>query len=106
MKMPFGKFRGWQVQDLPESYLEWLLESVDLREPLLSVVREALDLEEEDDTPATRSSVPAEVRQAAKEIVSTGYRLLALKRHPDRGGGHTEMVLLNRAKELLEKYAA
>ena len=42
MRMPFGKFRGELVDLLPDDYLEWLAETVDLREPLRSAVHEAL----------------------------------------------------------------
>jgi hypothetical protein len=105
--MPFGKYRGIEVDALPEQYLTWLWENCDLREPLYSAVQEALGLEEEEDeTPASGYTLPAEVRAMAKEIVTTGYRQLALKMHPDKGGRHAEMVRLNRAKEWLDKHAA
>jgi len=31
--MPFGKFRGYEVETLPDAYLLWLVENVDHREP-------------------------------------------------------------------------
>jgi hypothetical protein len=106
MRMPFGKYRGCEVDTLPPQYLEWLWENCDLREPLLSAVREALDLEEEDDTPAPRSALSPEVRAMAKELVSTGYRMLALKLHPDRNGSHAPIVVLNKVKKWLDKVAS
>jgi hypothetical protein len=36
--MPFGKHRGKPVAELPLGYLRWLVDNVDLREPLLSAV--------------------------------------------------------------------
>jgi hypothetical protein len=105
VKMPFGKYRGIEVDSLPEQYLEWLWQNIDLREPLYSAVRDAL-FHHEDETPAGGSTLPAEVKVLAKELITVGYRMLALKHHPDRGGRHVEMVRLNRAKEWLEKVAA
>jgi hypothetical protein len=38
LKMPFGKHRGKPVVSIPESYLRWLAENVELREPLRGAV--------------------------------------------------------------------
>jgi uncharacterized protein (DUF3820 family) len=40
MKMPFGKYKGEPVEDIPADYLEWALENCDLR-PALQVEMEA-----------------------------------------------------------------
>ena len=37
MNMPFGKYKGSKVNDLPASYVIWLT-SINLQEPLKSVV--------------------------------------------------------------------
>lgn len=29
MKMPFGKFKGTDIEDLPSDYLKWMAENVD-----------------------------------------------------------------------------
>jgi uncharacterized protein (DUF3820 family) len=34
--MPFGKYRGWLLSELPDGYLQWLRTLSDLREPLRS----------------------------------------------------------------------
>ena len=34
MKMPFGKYHGCELDELPDSYIKWLWRKVDLREPL------------------------------------------------------------------------
>jgi hypothetical protein len=38
--MPFGKFKGVPFPDLPDWYLEWITENLELREPLLSKIRD------------------------------------------------------------------
>jgi hypothetical protein len=104
VRMPFGKFRGFQVADLPEDYLTWLWETCDLREPLRSAVQEALS---SDDGALVRSTdLPPELKPVVQEIVSVGYRMLAMKLHPDQGGNHKEMTRLNAATEWLRKIAA
>jgi Putative quorum-sensing-regulated virulence factor len=90
VRMPFGKFKGFQVQDLPRDYLEWLMENCDLREPLASAVEGALD----DGALSCSSDLPPELRPVVQEIVSVGYRMLALKLHPDQGGDHKQMTRL------------
>lgn len=38
MRMPFGKFKGVELGDLPDDYLAWLTTLHDLRDPLRSAV--------------------------------------------------------------------
>lgn len=42
MKMPFGRWRNFELEDLPPEYLKWLLKR-NLREPLRSEVTNELD---------------------------------------------------------------
>jgi hypothetical protein len=42
MKMPFGRWRNFEFEDLPREYLSWLTK-LDLREPLRSEVANELD---------------------------------------------------------------
>ena len=36
-----------------------------------------------------------------KDIIKAGHRLLAQKRHPDKGGSTQQMIKLNRARDYL-----
>jgi hypothetical protein len=49
------------------------------------------------------SAVPTDVRVVCKEIVESGYRVLAKERHPDVGGSATDMVRLNAAVTCLRR---
>ncbi len=89
MLMPFGKYRGERVQDLPENYLNWLWENIDLREPLRSEVLSCLF----GDPPAT---VPEDALKAT-------YRDLAKKWHPDMGGTTEAMQAVNEFYERLRQ---
>ena len=42
-------------------------------------------------------SIVGEVHGMAQEIVSAGYRALSRRHHPDAGGSHEKMLLVNRA---------
>src|SRR5262245_41870460 len=98
--MPFGKFKGYEVTTLPRVYLEWLA-SIELREPLRTAV--GREMHNRAGEALTRTTDPADVRSMAAEIVSAGYRTLALKYHPDHGGTHADMTKLNAARDWLRE---
>jgi len=83
--MPFGKFKGSNLSEVPDQYLLWLGRNVELREPLLSAV--GLEFRERrltfDEAPATTGTMDA-------GRVKTIYRELSLMFHPDRIGGDGE----------------
>ena len=86
--MRFGKYRGTKIEDLPDDYLEWL-SSIELREPLKTTVEMELSSRQEPTGP---------VLKMAGEVVTSGYRVLALKHHPDHNGGDTTtMQLVNQS---------
>ena len=39
--MPFGKYRGWRISELPDRYLFWVAKNLDLDD----LLREAIDAE-------------------------------------------------------------
>jgi hypothetical protein len=101
MSMPFGRHKGTKISELPDDYLQWLL-SIDLRQPLKSAVeneyreRECTD-DDDDATPVNALVVD--------EIVTAGVRSLAKKFHPDAGGDHERMVVINQAADWLRQQA-
>jgi hypothetical protein len=42
-KMPFGKYKGSSLKDIPADYLLWLRKNVELRGPLAVAVKDALN---------------------------------------------------------------
>lgn len=94
MLMPFGKYRGVEVADLPKSYLQWLWANVELRGPLEAEVARALHGPDYCDA-------PPEVIEPGK--VKKVYRELAVKWHPDHGGSNEAMAALNEFYELLQE---
>jgi Putative quorum-sensing-regulated virulence factor len=105
--MPFGRYRGVPLEEVPRAYLRWLLDEVDLREPLLTRVereyRRRRQRHRRGAAPTLPLALPPALRATAAEIVTTGFRALALKRHPDHGGSHEGMLALQRAREAMER---
>lgn len=102
--MPFGKFAGKFLTDLPDQYIAWLQSAaVELREPLKQFVAdeaERRDRVREAQRAATLITV--DVVEAANEIIKQGVRALTRTRHPDAAGGSGKaMADVNNAAELL-----
>lgn len=104
MTMPFGKFSGVDIGDLPDDYVRWLL-TIDLRPRLRSAVeREAayrgIEVEHEDETVGCSAAaislhIAAVDLPLARRVFDEGYRTVAKKLHPDTGGDVAQMSALN-----------
>lgn len=103
-RMPFGKYRGVLIADLPDDYIAWLHGLDDLREPLRSAIREEWVTRFEA-PPPTRNDLSSELRGMVAEIISAGYRTLAKVHHPDTGGETRAMQLLGDAAAWLRAQA-
>ena len=42
--MPFGKYKGEQLLDIPASYLEWIYDNLELNGDLEHAVSDAIDI--------------------------------------------------------------
>jgi hypothetical protein len=109
-RMPFGRFRGMPITDLPSWYLRWLDNLPDLRDPLASAVqleverRTAEEAEPEPEPePTYRSGDVCPDPKLADELVAAGVRSLAKKYHPDVGGSNERMRDVNLTAEWLRK---
>ena len=105
MRMPFGKFKGRLLVDVPTDYLLWLTQ-VDLKPWLkYAVERELASRNRESySRPRPEASYPPPVDISI--IIQTWYRELALRFHPDRGGHPPEvMAALNHAHNRLKELA-
>jgi hypothetical protein len=104
-RMPFGKYRGWLLSQIPVSYLCWVLANchnidLQLRTEIRRIVeqarRDAYDMQ--DESPAG-SGLPARW----DDVITRWYREMALRYHPDRGGSTEVMQALNHAHERLKE---
>jgi len=48
----------------------------------------------------------AEILALRNEIISAGFKVVAAKLHPDRGGSHEQMARLVKARDQLQKLSA
>lgn len=105
MQMPFGKYKGWSLEDVPDDYLVWVLDYATSAGPTLkAAIRQRLGLDPQPQPApgasyASDSGLPTDrVRQS----VQSWYRRMAMKYHPDRGGSDAQMQAIGEAyQELL-----
>ena len=91
--MPFGKFKGYEIRDLPDNYLGWLYEIV---EP--GYLADCVYAEYQHRFGEDFKSAPPRVR----EIIEAGFKALALKYHPDVGGSGDAMREIIEARAWLQ----
>ena len=95
--MPFGRYRGVSLADIPTDYLQWLVSLADLRRPLRANIRDELHRREAESWdrhgPALHRPCPSP--QLAEELIGIGLRSLTTRRHPDTAtGSHEAMIEL------------
>lgn len=104
-RMPFGKHKGLLLSELPDGYLGWLFEQADLNGWLASAVEQEywrrFPPPEDPVKWASVEALPPVIRSVCSKIVEAGYRQLALKNHPDRGGDEAAMKAINNAADFL-----
>jgi hypothetical protein len=93
--MPFGKYRGEFVDELPVDYLTWLIENVALRGGLKTAVRDALEGQSRD----------ADMVLNESALVHRIYRGLCRRWHPDCGGSTPAMQAINDFYEKLQMHS-
>lgn len=124
MRMPFGKWRDHELADVPSDYLRWLLDADIIRtDDLLEAVEEELQGRSARRKRAQYSHgytapppppppppppvgkvqlyVSRDMLQLLAELVESGFRQLALKRHPDHGGTNDAMRELSELRDSL-----
>jgi hypothetical protein len=95
--MPFGRYRGRSLGELPDNYLGWLFSLDDLWEPLRAAVDHEWHRRVRQAPPTALATLPREAVPVADELVTAGYRALTRRHHPDAGGDHRTMTLVNTA---------
>lgn len=91
MNFPFGKYKGWDIEDIPSTYLAYAIEEFSLFPSMHEAIKDEL---------AQRFSKPKQLPGlSAKDV----YRHLSKKYHPDVGGSHEAMQAINEFYELMKK---
>lgn len=104
--MPFGKYKGIDVREIPDDYLEWVWRECTVTSLWLKRYLEQMF------GPMPNQAEP-EVKRVYESqtkvmilidgVMKNWGRRLTLKYHPDRGGSHEQMLVVNEAVESLKK---
>lgn len=103
MLMPFGKYKGNEIEDIPDNYLYWLM-SINLGGALRIAVERELDKRENKVFEYDIFEIPNEIFPFVKEIIDKGFQSAAMIHHPDHGGELENMKKLNKARYWLKKH--
>jgi hypothetical protein len=92
MLMPWGKYKGYDIEDVPLSYLCWVLEegsnvSALLMQSIREEVSSRLDIRPQ---VITVRSAQQEMPQQLMSMIEDWWRSALLKVHPDKPGGSVE----------------
>ncbi len=91
--MPFGKFKGYQLEHIPSSYLVFVAEQCDnVDEVLLWAVKQEV---------AKRYGNQLMLPVIDRSYLVDWIRRASLEAHPDRGGSVGMMKLVNELRERL-----
>lgn len=107
--MPFGEHKGTPVARLPDGYLAWLNNRAELYGQLkVEVAREYARRfrEEAEHSQIARqrlSGISPKMLDVCRKIVEAGYKDLAVKNHPDRGGDTRAMAAINQSVDILRR---
>lgn len=103
MYMPFGKYKGWHLSDVPVDYLEWLVTWNGLRDSMRYEVQQ--ELRRRFGTRSYGTRAPPEPKEAriGVDVADVWRRKMAFEFHPDRGGTVEGMRAINRGYEYLRE---
>lgn len=90
--MPFGKFKGVRITEIPTNYLCYAVEEFELPIELENQIKFEISIR--------LDLVPINISNSVEQDFKNAYRKLSVKYHPDKGGSGIEMKVLNEFKEL------
>lgn len=95
-RMPWGKYRGQHIGDIPGSYLFWVLEECDSVNAMLKreICKELASRLPRPVTPTVQPSVD-------RAKILDWCRRAAVTCHPDHGGSVKAMKLINELRSML-----
>jgi tellurite resistance protein len=101
--MPFGKFRGYNLEDLPDHYLKWLLFDADfVQGQLLSEIQDEVERRWPCRMPTVFTS-DFRCEAVDSQKLKSVYRKLAVQFHPDKGGYLEAMKAINLFYEMMQE---
>jgi hypothetical protein len=101
--MPFGRYRNVPLDQVPLSYLEWVLATCNITPSLRSEIERVLG--ERPVPPGPVRSDRPNVGELVGGVINIWYRRAACKCHPDRGGTQEQMIVVTEARDELHAAA-
>lgn len=95
MQLNFGKFKGYELDNVPTTYLAYLLEQDFVNDEIKAECVEVINYR--------YSEFDLSKKSIDKSIINNAFKRLVMKHHPDKGGNHQAMVALNEFREILIK---
>ncbi len=98
-EMPFGKYKGWPLVEIPTDYLAWLYEESWVRMALRLKVGAELRRRMAEESEPVSMAPPAVEFQVADlklfaELIERGFRAAARHYHPDVGEGSDPEIMI------------
>jgi uncharacterized protein (DUF3820 family) len=95
MLMPFGKYKGHNLDELPDEYLLWVIANIPLRDPLGSAITEEMALRGYEELPPPPAPAPRPMKHSREteeggawtmggdpqEIIAGDFPLSSRQRH-------------------------
>lgn len=105
--MPWGKYRGYRMNEIPAGYLAWLVEESDAEGSIRRAAKSALAdrLGFEVSAPPTHCYQCERYERLADRWPKI-FQRLALVAHPDRGGTSEAMQMVNELNDLMKASVA
>ena len=91
-KLGFGKYKDFELRDVPEDYLLWLIRDSEQR---IKGWREELE---------RREALETMGLSWLQRIVKVGFRTLLKQHHPDVGGTNDDTIKLKAAHDRLQQW--
>ena len=98
--MPFGKYKGQKISQIPSDYLEWAMGVA--YDDLLAAIKQELNLRNGISGGTVEFLIGKNQIKMFQELIRVGYRELTKKYHPDKGGKTEDMQTLNAINSTLE----
>lgn len=112
VRVPFGKHKGALLSNVPDGYLLWLVgeapwgapdQSFVMRnKPFFDAAKQEFKRRQNGLPVEQVAGLTGDMRRFLKEFVQLGYKAMAQRYHPDRGGSTEDMQVIGQLRDYLK----